>query len=186
MNRTATDHKGNLLLALARATIAQRLRLQFKAPEDADFLSAPGASFVTLMQSERLRGCIGSLEARRPLRDDVRENAQAAAFGDPRFPPLAVDELHRTLIQVSLLSPLAPIAFQDENEAVTQLEPGVDGVVLECNGRRGTFLPQVWDSLQEPRLFLTALKRKAGLPADFWSESLRLYRYRVDKWSENA
>jgi AmmeMemoRadiSam system protein A len=186
MNRTETDTRGSVLLALARAAIAQRLGLRLEAPEDAAFLSAPGASFVTLMQSDRLRGCIGSLEARRPLREDVRENARAAAFGDPRFPPLAPDEFNRTLIQISLLSPLAPIAFQDENEAATQLEPGVDGVVLECNGRRGTFLPQVWDSLPEPRAFLVELKRKAGLPADFWSGSLRLYRYRVDKWSETA
>ena len=173
-----------MLLSLARAAIAQRFGLWLEMPEDAGFLFEPGASFVTLMQSDRLRGCIGSLEARRPLRDDVSENARAAAFRDPRFPPLAAEELNRTQIEVSLLSPLTPIVFEDELDAAARLEPGVDGVVLECNGKRGTFLPQVWDSLREPRLFLAELKRKAGLPADFWSDSVCLYRYGVYKWSE--
>jgi AmmeMemoRadiSam system protein A len=114
----------------------------------------------------------------------VAENASAAAFRDPRFPPLTPEELVHTRIEVSLLSPLEPIGFVDERDALARLCPGTDGVVLECGGRRGTFLPQVWNSLPEPAAFLAELKRKAGLPADFWDSSLRLYRYRVEKWSE--
>jgi hypothetical protein len=151
---------------------------------DAAWLAEPGATFVTLRQGGELRGCVGSLESRRPLMQDVMHNAVAAALGDPRFPPLAAHELPQTEVEVSLLSPLDPIPFTDEADALRELRPGEDGVVLEYQGRRGTFLPQVWGELPEPRRFLGHLKRKAGLPEDFWSAEIRLYRYTVAKWKE--
>ena len=184
MNHVGTI-PGEVLPSLARAAIASRFGLWFERQDDASVLYENGACFVTLMQIGRLRGCIGSLQAYRPLLDDVKENALAAAFRDPRFKPLAASEYNEICIEVSLLSPLTTITVDDEEDALTQFQPGVDGIVLQCGDKRGTFLPQVWESLPEPRRFLEELKRKAGLPTDFWSDEIRLLRYHVDKWSED-
>lgn len=181
----ADRRHGEILLKIARAAIASRFGLILEYRANEAFLSEPGASFITLKQNGRLRGCIGSLQAHRSLLEDIRHNAEAAAFRDPRFPPLRSDEYHQTTIEVSLLSPLAPIDVQDEADAIRELRPGVDGVVLQHGNNRGTFLPQVWESLPEPERFLTELKRKAGLTADFWSAEIRLFRYSVYKWTED-
>lgn len=175
---------GEVLPPLARAAIASRFGLWFDHPDDSAFLYEHGASFVTLTQSGRLRGCIGSLQAHRPLLDDVKANAIAAAFRDPRFKPLDAAEYNEICIEVSLLSRLTAMTVRDEEDALAQLQPGVDGIVLQCGEKRGTFLPQVWESLPEPRRFVGELKRKAGLPADFWSDEIRFFRYHVEKWSE--
>ncbi len=180
----ADDRQGEVLLRIARAAIAGRFGLMLECRASEAFLSEPGASFVTLKLEGRLRGCIGSLQAHRSLLEDVRHNAQAAAFRDPRFSPLRADEYNETTIEVSLLSPLTPFSVQDEADALGQLRPGVDGVILQHGNNRGTFLPQVWESLPEPEQFLTELKRKAGLAADFWSDEVRLFRYYVCKWTE--
>ncbi|MFO1413669.1 MAG: AmmeMemoRadiSam system protein A [Burkholderiales bacterium] len=179
---------GTALVALARNAIARALGLT-AAPAPAPGhprLAAPGASFVTLRQGADLRGCIGSLEAFRALRDDVEANARAAAFRDPRFPPLARDEFARTAAEVSLLSASEPLPAASEREALALLRPDVDGVVLECGRHRATFLPQVWEQMPDPQAFLEALKRKAGLPADYWSDDVRLARYTVEKFAERA
>jgi len=144
-----------------------------------------GACFVTLTQAGQLRGCIGSLEAWRPLDEDVRDNARAAAFRDPRFAPLRADEFERTRIEVSLLAVPTELTFTDEADAIRQLRPGIDGVIFQYHGRRGTFLPQVWESLPQPQEFFAHLKLKAGVPADFWSPEVRLYRYEAEKWQES-
>lgn len=174
-----------MLPSLARAAIASRFGLSLDSRTETPLLYEHGACFVTLMQTGQLRGCIGSLQAYRPLLDDVKENAIAAAFRDPRFPPLAASEYNEICIEVSLLSPLKAMTISNEEDALTQFQPGVDGVVLHCGDKRGTFLPQVWESLPEPRRFLEELKRKAGLPGDFWSDEIRLFRYHVEKWSED-
>ncbi len=178
------DSLGQALLVRARNAIAAEFGAPTAREPDDPALHRPGATFVTLTQEGHLRGCIGSLEAHRVLDDDVRANARAAAFADPRFAPLRPAELQRTRIEVSLLSPATPMGFSDEDDAVRQLRPGIDGVILEWNGRRGTFLPQVWESLHEPHLFLNLLKQKAGLPTDFWAPDVRLHRYEVQKWKE--
>jgi uncharacterized protein len=175
---------GPVLLAIARAAIAKALDAPEDAPEDAPWLQEPGASFVTLTQNGRLRGCMGSLEARRPLLDDVKDNAVAAAVRDWRFSPLTPEELPITRIEVSLLSPLEPMTFTNEASAMAQLRPGVDGVVFECGRYRSTFLPQVWAQLPTPLEFMARLKYKSGLSADFWSDEVRLQRYSVQKWKE--
>jgi hypothetical protein len=180
------DALGQALLVRARNAIAADLGAPTRTEPDHPGLGEPGATFVTLTQEGHLRGCIGSLEARRSLDADVRANARAAAFGDPRFSPLRPAELQRTRVEVSLLSRAEPIIFRDEQDAIAQLRPGIDGVILEWDGKRGTFLPQVWENLQEPSLFLNLLKQKAGLPADFWAPDVRLYRYEVQKWKEPA
>jgi AmmeMemoRadiSam system protein A len=174
---------GATLLRLARAAIGERLGQP--APADAGHArQEPGATFVTLTQQGNLRGCIGSLEAHRPLAQDVRENALAAAFRDPRFSPLAVEEFEFTSIEVSLLTPALPLAFRDEADFMGQLRPGVDGIVFQYGRHRSTFLPQVWESLPEPAQFMQQLKRKAGLPPNFWHQEVTIARYEVTKWKE--
>jgi AmmeMemoRadiSam system protein A len=152
----------------------------------AGWLQEPGATFVTLTRHGDLRGCIGSLEAHRPLAQDVRENAVAAAFRDPRFRPLTRKEFDAVRVEVSLLSPPESIEAEDEKAALAALRPHVDGVVLAYGHLRSTFLPQVWEQLPDPQEFLAYLKRKAGLPMDFWAAEVRLSRYTVSKWKEIA
>ena len=175
---------GNILLTLARNAIASRLGQPTQPVGDSPELHTPGATFVTLTQHGQLRGCIGSLEAWRPLRQDVQQNALAAAFDDPRFEPLAADELDLTRVEVSLLTPAEPMTFSNEADALAQLRPNIDGVIFSVGSRRSTFLPQVWEQLPNPGLFMAHLKQKAGLPADYWSSSVQLARYTVKKWKE--
>jgi len=175
---------GNILLTLARNAIASRLGQPTQPVGDSPELHAPGATFVTLTQHGQLRGCIGSLEAWRPLGQDVRENALAAAFRDPRFDALGEEELPFTRVEVSLLTPAEPMTFTDEADALAQLRPGIDGVIFSVGNRRSTFLPQVWEQLPTPALFMAHLKQKAGLPADYWNAGVQLERYTVKKWQE--
>jgi AmmeMemoRadiSam system protein A len=176
--------KGRVLIPIARAAISRALGMPREADESASWLGEPGASFVTLTKGGDLRGCIGSLEAHRSLLEDVKANAVAAALRDPRFPPVSVPELESLEVEVSLLSGLEPLSFASEAEVLAQLRPGVDGVVLAQGGRRGTFLPQVWESLPRCEDFLAHLKMKAGFRPDWWSSDARLYRYTVEKWKE--
>ena len=177
------DVLGHTLLGLARQAIAARLGLA-PPPRVPENLQAPGATFVTLTENGALRGCIGSLEARRPLGEDVIANACAAAFEDPRFLPLTRAEWPQVRLEVSLLSPPEAISCRDEADLLDQLRPGVDGLILAEGGRRATFLPQVWEQLPEPHRFLDHLRAKAGLPAGYWSPHLRFWRYQVQHWSE--
>ena len=143
-------------------------------------LRQPGAAFVTLHRLGVLRGCIGHLEATQPLVLDVADNAFAAAFRDPRFERLEDWELDGLDLDISVLTAPQPIEFRDEADLLAQLVPGEDGLILEGEGRRGTFLPAVWDGLPEPHLFLAELKRKAGLPASYWSPTLKVSRYHTE------
>ena len=175
---------GRALLVRARNALAADLGLPARDEPDHAALAMPGATFVTLTEGGALRGCIGSLEAWRSLDEDVRANARAAAFRDPRFTPVGRDEWPRLGVEVSLLSVPVPMSVADEADALAQLRPGVDGLVFEAAGRRSTFLPQVWDSLPDPHDFLTQLKLKAGLSPDYWSPEVKLQRYQVEKWME--
>jgi AmmeMemoRadiSam system protein A len=177
-------NKGLTLLHLARAAIAGKFGFVSHDLPRTDWLEEPGATFVTLTLHGQLRGCIGSLEAHRPLLEDVRHNAIAAAFQDPRFAPLSKEEFAEVAIEVSLLSRPEPIRFSSEQNALEQLNPGKDGVIIEYARFRATFLPQVWAQLPQPQLFIAHLKNKAGLPEDFWSDDIRLSRYAVQKWRE--
>lgn len=176
---------GRSLLAVARRAIAGHLGAPGPEPVDHDGLQRPGASFVTLTLAGELRGCIGSLQAYRALAVDVAENALGAAFRDPRFAPLDRFDFDRIGVEVSLLSSSTPVAAADEEELLARLRPGTDGLILEFGPYRSTFLPQVWESLPEPRQFVAYLKRKAGLPADFWAPDVRISRYEVTKWKES-
>lgn len=143
-------------------------------------LRAPRATFVTLKRRGVLRGCMGTLEAVRPLVVDVARNAFAAAFRDPRFPPVAAEELANVDLHISVLSVPEPLEFSSRADLIAQLRPGVDGLTLEDAGRRSTFLPAVWQELPDPRDFLRELKRKAGLALDGESPSLRAWRYTAE------
>jgi hypothetical protein len=185
MGAPAADRAlGVALLRLARREIAQNLGAPATAPPAHPALAELGATFVTLLAAGELRGCIGSLEPRRRLDDDVCANALSAAFRDPRFPPLRRHELDALVVEVSLLGPSTPLHFADESDLLAQLVPGQDGLILALGERRATFLPQVWEALPLPRDFLAALKRKAGLAPDFRSPDLSVRRYAVAKWSE--
>jgi len=135
------------------------------------------ASFVTLENSDGLRGCIGLLEARRPLVVDVAKNAFSAAFEDPRFPPLTRPERDGLEVHISVLSSPEPLAAHSREDLLAQIRPGVDGLIIEDQGCRGTFLPSVWDQLAEPASFLAHLLAKAGLPPAHWSGTLKVWRY---------
>lgn len=169
-----------LLLDVAHRAIGDGLR--GRAPGErldgyAPALCAPAATFVTLTRAGELRGCIGTLEACRPLVIDTSHNAYAAAFRDPRFPALTSRELDGLDVHISVLNPPEPLAFADEDDLIAQLRPGIDGLILSEGRRKGTFLPAVWDSVPGARAFLTQLKLKAGLPADYWSSTLKVERY---------
>ncbi|MBI5330229.1 MAG: AmmeMemoRadiSam system protein B [Betaproteobacteria bacterium] len=176
--------RGDLLLRRARAAIAQALGRQADPSPCPEWMRQPAACFVTLTLQGRLRGCIGSLQAHRALNADLEANARAAAFNDPRFPPLTAEELGQIRVEVSLLTAPEPMRFSNEADALAQLRPGVDGVILEHGWHRATFLPQVWEQLPDPVEFMAHLKQKAGLEADFWAPEIRLSRYQVEKFRE--
>jgi AmmeMemoRadiSam system protein A len=149
-------------------------------------LRAPGASFVSLHRAGELRGCIGTIEPRRPLVEDVASNARAAALDDARFEPVVAAELGELEVELSVLSPLARVAARSRDELLAALRPGLDGLVLEDGGCRATFLPVVWRQLPEPELFLAHLERKAGLEVGHWSATLRVARSVVESFAGRA
>lgn len=180
------DDQRQQLLSIARQSIQHGLQhgrpLTINASDYTGTLQQPGASFVTLNLQQQLRGCIGSLEAHRPLIVDVAENAFAAAFRDPRFPPLTQVEFPQLAYHISILNPAEPMLFSSEADLLAQLRPHVDGLILEDRGQRGTFLPSVWDILSRPEQFWQHLKLKAGLPADYWSDTMKVSRYTVEEF----
>ena len=183
-----THEHGPLLLNVARSAISNKLGQAMALPvptgSAVGVLQDMGASFVTLNQRGQLRGCIGSLQAHRPLLADIQANAIAAALHDPRFSPLTLLELDITTVEVSVLSVMQPLSFTSEADALAQLRPGVDGLVFEFGRYRSTFLPQVWEQLPKARQFMAHLKHKAGLAPDFWAAEVRLQRYSVSKFKE--
>ena len=178
-----TPGRGAILLAIAREAIEREAAPDANTAWEHEWLRQPGASFVTLRIDRELRGCIGSVEARRLLGDDVAHNARAAAYRDPRFPPVSREESVRLQVEVSVLSRREPMRVQSEAQAAAALRPGMDGVFLEFHDLAATFLPQVWEGLPEPLEFLGELRRKAGLPPRFWHPDVRLSRYTVEKFA---
>jgi hypothetical protein len=182
------DAQRQRLLAIARGSIAHGLEQGVALPvtlaDEPQVLCEPRASFVTLNLDGQLRGCIGHLEAIGPLATDVSENAFAAAFQDPRFPPVGEAELARVRIAISVLTTPAPVPFGTEAELLSAIEPGIDGLILSEGHRRGTFLPSVWEQLPRRDDFLRHLKQKAGLPGDYWSDRIQVSRYRTESFGE--
>jgi uncharacterized protein len=179
-----TSQQQQLLLKIAQDSIAYGLRNGKALPVNPkDYpaeLQVICATFVTLEIAGQLRGCIGMLEAVQPLVVDIAKNAFLAAFRDYRFSPVSQAEYSQLQIHLSLLSPSEPIIFSSEHDLITQLRPNIDGLIMLEGGRRGTFLPSVWDSLPEPEQFLQQLKVKTGLPKSYWSDTLQVSRYHCD------
>jgi len=177
-----------VLLDTARRSIRHGL-MQGKAlhvdPSGLDqALAADGASFVTLHWQGALRGCIGSLEAFRPLINDVAENAFAAAFRDPRFAPVGPSDLENLKFDISVLGTPRALEFSSQQDLLEQIRPGVDGLIIRDGPNHGTFLPSVWASLPAREDFLRQLKIKAGLPPDHWSDTLEVWRYTTEYFTE--
>jgi AmmeMemoRadiSam system protein A len=184
-----SEQQQRQLLQIARDSISHGLAhgraLSPVSGEYDEDLRQQRATFVTLHKDAQLRGCIGTLQAHQPLVDDVAEHAYAAAFRDPRFPPLSADEVGDLELHISVLSVPEEIPFGSERELLEQIMPGEDGLILEDVGRKGTFLPSVWEQLPDKAMFLAHLKQKAGLPANYWSDTLRVWRYRTNSFSDS-
>jgi AmmeMemoRadiSam system protein A len=176
------------LLRLARGSIEYGLIHRGPLPVDCDelprVLTNPAATFTTLRLEDQLRGCCGTLEAVRPLAEDVTRSVFRAAFRDPRFDPVGNHELGAIRLEVSVLSSLESMHVEDEADLLERLTPGVDGLVIIADSRRATFLPKVWEMLPDPQQFLAALKAKCGLAADYWSEQLEFQHYRTMSYSD--
>lgn len=204
MNYTLNERQQSFLLQLARDVIGlashdnhcPELKTMFQQFSMGDKLifrqneiQQNAASFVTLKHIDSqgkfaLRGCIGSLEANRKLADDVAQHAYAAAFHDPRFQPVKQGEIQDLHISISVLSSPSKLEFADEQALLELLQPGIDGLILEYRDHRATFLPSVWEQLGEKKQFLNQLKKKAGLPPDFWSNEIVAKRYQATHFSE--
>jgi AmmeMemoRadiSam system protein A len=175
------DDRG--LLDVARDSVLHGVRfgraLVLQPTEVPEPWREPRATFVTLREPDGgLRGCIGSLEPKRPLASDVAENAFRAAVADPRFPPLRESEVAAIHLHISVLSPLERLGVDSEAALLAALEPGVHGLLLRHHDTcRATFLPAVWESLPEPARFVRELQRKAGAPAGYWTEGTVAFVY---------
>lgn len=178
-----------VLLSLARASIKSRfedgsLDLE-NLLEEYPQLEEKGASFITLTLDGHLRGCIGSIIAHRSLLEDIINNAQAAAFKDPRFRPLSQEELSRIRIEVSLLSDPQLLEYEDSEDLKSKIRAGLDGVILRLGSHQSTFLPQVWEELPEFEIFFSHLCQKAGLRAKCLESHPEIYTYQVKKVKES-
>ena len=180
------------LLALARASIDSVLAHGWASGELMPFspvllppaLTVRRSSFVTLRRNEELRGCCGTLDAPRPLAEDVWRNARAAAFNDYRFPALTAAEWPQVNLHLSLLTVPEPLDVTTEEQLLVLLRPSIDGLILESDTGRATFLPAVWEQLPDPVQFVRHLKMKAGWPATYWSNRVRCSRYATESFGE--
>ncbi|MCF8027041.1 MAG: AmmeMemoRadiSam system protein A [Desulfobacteraceae bacterium] len=190
-SRPFDEKKGEILLEIARKTIADRLGLSYKPSTDLDAASRDTAfesrrgTFVTLKINDQLRGCIGNLLPDKPLISAVQDNAVNAAFQDPRFAPLSKQEFEKIQIEVSLLTEPKPLNYKDGRDLLDKLRPHVDGVILRKGPYSSTFLPQVWEQLPDKKTFLEQLCMKAGLPADAWQKGdIEVLTYQVRYFEE--
>lgn len=172
----------DFLLALARHAMEYGIRHGSPPPLPAaipdPLLMEPRATFITIERHGQLRGCIGRIEAEVPLLEDIAEHAVAAAIHDPRFLPMTPEETRDAVLSISILTPPEPMSVKSELDLVQQLEPGRDGLILREGRRAATFLPSVWEELPDPFAFVQHLKMKAGWPANYWSDKIRVQRYR--------
>jgi AmmeMemoRadiSam system protein A len=168
-------------VAAVRSGLEQRPVHGIRVPRAAA-LNAIRATFVTLERGPTLLGCIGTLEAVRPLYEDVMTNAYKAAFADPRLPAVTVDDYAVMDVKVSVLTPLAPLPASGRDELIAGLEPGVDGLLLVADGFRATFLPAVWHRVPSAADFVDQLLRKGG--ARDWLPGMEAFRYRAAEYAQ--
>ncbi|MCP4021406.1 MAG: AmmeMemoRadiSam system protein A [Desulfobacteraceae bacterium] len=193
MSAEFDQKEGEILLKLARASIAKKLgkkgeyyeEIKTRIDQREHFNDKRGV-FVSLHKHGKLRGCIGNIESVKTVGIGVEQNAQSAAFNDTRFNPLSLEELSDTQIEISILTKPEKIDFKDSKDLLIKLRPEMDGVVIEKNHYKATFLPQVWTQLPDPKAFLSHLCTKAGLPANEWEQgSLAVYTYQVQLFEES-
>lgn len=190
MSHSLSRSEQSQLLRLARATLEATARGEAPPPVNpADLPSAltqPGASFVTLMNGDELRGCIGGLQARLPLYEDVREHTTQSAQSDYRFSPVTAAEAPHIDIEISVLTEPQPLHYDSPDELLRRLRPNVDGVILNQGSRRATFLPQVWERVPDPATFLSMLCEKMGAAPNLWRRTqLEVLTYQVEKFTES-
>ena len=190
MEDKLTLEEQQTLLRLARDAMERGVKGEKLPPLDQStlppHLCEQGASFITLTVHGELRGCIGGLEARQPLAEDVREHAVASALEDPRFPPVREEELSRIQIEVSRLTRPIPLEYKDAKDLLSKLRPHVDGVILQDGFHRATFLPQVWEKIPEAAAFLDNLCYKMGVNSSVWrSKHLEVLTYQVEEFHES-
>lgn len=187
--RTFANLYGSDLLKIARISLDEAVThdKHFKPARNdyADVLFNRGASFVTLEKGGELRGCIGSLLPSQAIAFDVAQNAFSAAMEDKRFPPVTAEEIAKLKISISLLSGFEGINYKNENDLVSQLVKGADGIIIRDGDRQGVFLPSVWKQIPEPQEFLNNLKIKAGMSPSYWSNRIKVYRFRVVEISKD-
>ena len=186
---TYNDEQRAVMVDIALRSIQHGLDSYGPEPVDALLYSSAlqqhRGTFVTLERYGQLRGCIGTLDAYQPLIVDVAVQAHAAAFHDPRSPPLSNSEFRGLEQHIAVFSPPEPPSFRSEADLLGQLRPGVDGLILMCGEQRATFLPAVWESLPEPDQFLIHLKQKAGFDSSFWSKDVRAERYTTESFDNS-
>ncbi len=184
INQTLTEDEKSVLLELTYSAIEYGVPkgelLPISELEFTEALRVERATFVTIRRKGKLRGCVGVTEAIRPLAVDVVLNAYAAAFCDSRFSPVSAWEVSDLEAQISLLSPTEQLRFSSENDLLSQLRPELDGIILEEGILRASFLPVMWEKLPDAKEFFVQLKAKAGLPTDYWSENIRVFRYTTE------
>lgn len=185
---TYSENERAVLLKLARQAIAQGVNGkeperpgEYRIPAG---LEKPRACFVTLKIGGQLRGCIGNLEANSSLVDAVLRNSYLAAFRDQRFQPVTETELEMLEYEISVLTPMVSLSVTSEADLLSKMRPGIDGLLFEAEGHRSTFLPSVWEQLKEPKTFLSQLRIKAGLAADYWSSGVECWTYQAIKIGE--
>lgn len=179
----------SILLRIAKTSILQKFSGDFAVPRGAVLKQYPqfkemGATFVTLKTGGSLRGCIGSVIAHQPLIDDLIQNAQSAAFKDPRFSPLTPDELSTLTIEVSVLTKPQLLIYKDYRDLIQKITPHQDGLILQYRHYKGTFLPQVWEQLPDPHQFLEHLAYKANANPSIYEHRPDIYLYRVEAIEE--
>jgi AmmeMemoRadiSam system protein A len=191
MEDKLSHEEQQILLRLAREAMERGVQGEKLSPLDETSLPLnlreKGSSFITLTIQGELRGCIGALEPYQSLAEDVREHAVAAALKDPRFPAVRIEELNGIQIEVSRLTHPIPLDYTDANDLLSKLRPHVDGVILrdDMTGRRGTFLPQVWEKISDPAEFLNNLCFKMGMSENAWrSRHLEVHTYEVEEFHE--
>jgi AmmeMemoRadiSam system protein A len=187
-----TETLEQVMLEIAKSAIEEEFTGQTLIDKDRYVLQYPGlakkgAVFVTLYKvidgEKILRGCIGSIVPVRPLIDDIIHNAKAAAFSDPRFPPLSPAETDDLEVEISLLSYPEKLDYTDVFDLQNKIIPGKHGVILKLDGRQATFLPQVWEKLPDFNLFFVHLCQKAGLPDNCLVYHPEIYVYEVKEFS---
>lgn len=189
MDKQLSKEERQYLLSAARQAIECTLEGRPLPEINLNFLSEnlskPGASFVTLTKFAILRGCVGTLEAKIPLLEDVRQHAIAAAFQDFRFPPVQKSELIDIRIEISRLSTPQLVQYHNSEELLGQIDQGKDGILIMDGISRATFLPQVWKKFSDKTDFMKHLCVKMGVEPDYWRHAnLCIYKYQVEIFEE--